>query len=397
MFSNNTTVYNEELEDIYEFKFSVYEGTASKILSCVFIGILIIICVIGNATICIAFYYYKRLRVTTNYFMVSLAISDLLIGFIAMPIWLASEATGFAYLPNKNMQNLAIFTQLVDITVCVSSIINLTAISIDRLFGVVTPLKHKYIMTKKKVHCFLFIVWVYSLVIALTKLIKNFQYSIFLLVCGFGLPLSVILIDYFVIYITVRKNSKKQFVNQEWTVARSILVVILVFVMCWLPFLLVKILYEYCMECTWFEALENVEHIVSAVTWLKYSNSCFNPFIYGFLNFSFRNAVVSAIKRQFSQRGRMSFKDATSYVTTLSSHRPSVQTKLLEDRNRGKNVKLSEEGSEDTQEIIISGSSYTVYQRDAMPEQLDSSLNQLTRKNSKEINCLLSDAKESAI
>lgn len=397
MFSNNTTVYNEELEDIYEFKFSVYEGTASKILSCVFIGILIIICVIGNATICIAFYYYKRLRVTTNYFMVSLAISDLLIGFIAMPIWLASEATGFAYLPNENMQNLAIFTELVDITVCVSSIINLTVISIDRLFGVVTPLKHKYIMTKKKVHCCLFIVWVYSLVIALTKLIKNFQYSIFLLVCGFGLPLSVILIDYFVIYITVRKNSKKQFVNQEWTVARSIFVVILVFVMCWLPFLLVKILYEYCMECTWFEALENVEHIVSAVTWLKYSNSCFNPFIYGFLNFSFRNAVASAIKRQFSQRGRMSFKDATSYVTTLSSHRPSVQTKLLEDRNRGKNVKLSEEGSEDTQEIIISGSSYTVYQRDAMPEQLDSSLNQLTRKNSKEINCLLSDAKESAI
>ena len=49
--------------------------------------ILSLLTLFGNTLVIVAFYKYRPLRTRTNYFIVSLSISDILVALISMPVW----------------------------------------------------------------------------------------------------------------------------------------------------------------------------------------------------------------------------------------------------------------------------------------------------------------------
>ena len=53
-----------------------------------------LITIIGNSLVCIAFLKYQKVRTTTNCFLFSLALSDLVVGYLLIPLWIAYIATG---------------------------------------------------------------------------------------------------------------------------------------------------------------------------------------------------------------------------------------------------------------------------------------------------------------
>lgn len=57
-------------------------------------GILLIILIIcGNLLVCLSVYREKALKTTTNYFIVSLAVADLLLAVLVLPLFVYAEVS----------------------------------------------------------------------------------------------------------------------------------------------------------------------------------------------------------------------------------------------------------------------------------------------------------------
>ena len=61
---------------------------ARVVVSLFFLLIISVFAIFGNILVCAAFAKNKSLRILTNYYVVSLAVSDILVGAINVPIWM---------------------------------------------------------------------------------------------------------------------------------------------------------------------------------------------------------------------------------------------------------------------------------------------------------------------
>ncbi|XP_015585444.1 putative tyramine receptor 2 isoform X2 [Cephus cinctus] len=72
--------------------------------------------------------------------------------------------------------------------------------------------------------------------------------------------------------------------SKERRAARTLGVIMGVFVVCWLPFFLMYVIVPFCPECC------PSERVVYFITWLGYVNSALNPLIYTIFNLDYRRA-----------------------------------------------------------------------------------------------------------
>ena len=67
---------------------------ATIVASATFNTLVMLLTIIGNILVCFSVYYFPRLRRPTNYLIVSLAISDLLVGSLSLPFRIAQTVNG---------------------------------------------------------------------------------------------------------------------------------------------------------------------------------------------------------------------------------------------------------------------------------------------------------------
>lgn len=72
--------------------------------------------------------------------------------------------------------------------------------------------------------------------------------------------------------------------SKERRAARTLGIIMGVFVVCWLPFFLMYVIIPFCASCCPSDRLKNF------ITWLGYINSVLNPIIYTIFNLDFRKA-----------------------------------------------------------------------------------------------------------
>lgn len=108
------------------------------------------VAIVGNAMVIIVFHRERRLRRRTNYYIVSLALADLLVGLLGIP---------FAILASIGLPtNLysCLFTVSLLIVLCTISIFCLVAVSIDRYWAILYPLAYsRNIRTKTVIRKYL--------------------------------------------------------------------------------------------------------------------------------------------------------------------------------------------------------------------------------------------------
>lgn len=264
-------------------------------------------CLIGlmgsssNSIVLLAIYKERKLRTITNCFVGSLAASDVLVGLIVPPITILTEVG----LP-RNFTGCVVLNSLVVLLTNVS-VLNLLSVALERFLAIRNPFLYHRWLTNERAMVLVAVSWVGAMFIGLLPLLgwnaggKDFvrctfngiislEYMVYFVffVCTIP-PLIVMCLIYFYIFTVVRKTKqailklmisqgKNKINNSLKTNSRGdlgILLVIALFVLCWMPFHIVN-----CFRLFGHYRIPNeVYKLCSA---LSHLNSAVNPFLFAF-------------------------------------------------------------------------------------------------------------------
>ena len=265
-----------------------------NILAAILGSLLIISTLIGNSLVCINFYLFKELRTVCHYFVISLSAADILVALVAMPFWCALQVTSNQWLFS---QELRIFWNCMDILCGSASIMNLAAVSIDRHAAITDPFSYQNVMTSVRAIGMIVFVWLYSLLVSGLRLASwptKSSYMLFIALSSFFLPLFIMIVMYVKIYFVARKQAhllrRGRSYAKDVKAAKTIALLIGLFVICWGPFFAIILCFAYDQSCPVPSSLFNV------IKWMEYTSSCLNPIIYTFLDRSYRRAFRKLCK-----------------------------------------------------------------------------------------------------
>ena len=250
----------------------------------------IVVIVTGNVLTIVIFTTTQRLRSRQYALIVSLAVADLLIGLVSIPVHITFAETSMKYDP---LFSLVYFMQ--DMFFGTASLFGLAALSIERLHATYFPFKHlsmsnvSYVLGIAVVWSLAFGVGIASYVIAINPI----TYMIFkVIVVTF--PLIIIITAYLLIYLNVRccstQNShqgtgQNDRANKKLTITLAI--VTTVSVIAWTPYQLVII----------YSALASNRPLTfwlirSAFKVLHFGNSWANFFVYALRMREFKAELI---------------------------------------------------------------------------------------------------------
>ncbi|XP_054257694.1 5-hydroxytryptamine receptor 1 isoform X1 [Macrosteles quadrilineatus] len=181
------------------------------VLSCV-----IIVTIIGNILVCVAVCLVRKLRRPCNYLLVSLAVSDLCVAILVMPMALLYEILGrWSFGPIV----CDVWVSF-DVLSCTASILNLCMISVDRYYAITKPLEYGVKRTPRRMIACVTLVWLAAACISLPPLLilgnryeggehclvcQDFGYQIYATLLSFYIPLAVMIFVYYKIFRAARK------------------------------------------------------------------------------------------------------------------------------------------------------------------------------------------------
>ncbi|WKY11840.1 hypothetical protein Q1695_003425 [Nippostrongylus brasiliensis] len=119
----------------------------SRLVAIIAVGtVFAIVTFVGNLMVMVSFKIDKQLQTISNYFLFSLAVADIAIGMISIPLWTyytAMQTWGIGY-------TMCQFWLCVDYLMSNASVLNLLLISFDRYFSVTRPLSYRPRRTTRK-------------------------------------------------------------------------------------------------------------------------------------------------------------------------------------------------------------------------------------------------------
>nr|XP_027194363.1 myb-like protein AA [Dermatophagoides pteronyssinus] len=114
--------------------------------------------ILGNVLVMVAFKIDRQLQTISNYFLLSLAVADFLIGFISMPlslIYIVVDGWPLGY-------SICDIWLAIDYLNSNASVLNLLLISFDRYFSVTRPLTYRAKRTTRRACIFIAFAWIVS-------------------------------------------------------------------------------------------------------------------------------------------------------------------------------------------------------------------------------------------
>ncbi|XP_062333100.1 D(1) dopamine receptor [Osmerus eperlanus] len=147
------------------------DASSSRVLTGCFLSLLILTTLLGNTLVCVAVTKFRHLRSkVTNFFVISLAVSDLLVAILVMPWKAVAEIVGFWPFGSFCDTWVAF-----DIMCSTASILNLCVISVDRYWAISSPFRYERKMTPRVAFVMISVAWTLSVLISFIPVQLNWH------------------------------------------------------------------------------------------------------------------------------------------------------------------------------------------------------------------------------
>lgn len=159
---NYTTEYNYECESGYLTPNNTMSSSYFHALVYSMYCPILVIAVLGNGAVCFIVSSTPRMQTVTNFFIVNLAVGDLLMAVFCVPFTFMPMFILYYWPFGTVLCPVVNYSQAVSVFV---SAYTLVAISIDRYMAIMWPLKPR--LSKRYAAAIIFFVWLFALITAL--------------------------------------------------------------------------------------------------------------------------------------------------------------------------------------------------------------------------------------
>ena len=278
----------------------------------------------------------NKMRSPFNWFILNLAIADLLVGMLVEPFSVVVHLREALRFPLK----YHVFLQPIYFTACTASVFSLGMLTIDRHIAITSPLHYRATLSNKRALMSSILIWIIS--IALPFLQRKIGFLWYFFVFGN----ASVLVTFFVLvfaFVRVHRTLRAQIreleemqesnvenrgrnnaLKNEEKITRAFMVMLIVFCVCYTPSLLMIYLMNFCTSCScqaihWFRDLSFVFVVL---------NSCMNPFIYALRLPNFKESLQMLCGAR-PQTSGMRYEATTTSRMTSSNISLSVMSSSL--------------------------------------------------------------------
>ena len=326
-------------------------STGEQVVIGTILASIVLVAISGNLLVCIAVLTDHRLKQNTNFFLVSLAVADMLVSVVVMTFAIVNDVHG-TWLFGAAYCRIWISA---DVMCSTASILNLCVISVDRYMHIKDPLHYETWMTTTRIAMLIGAVWGISVFISfppihlgwhesldghsnseLCILELNPVYAVVSSSISFYIPCIIMIFLYVHLYACARRqaqaisrtqgairspsrNRVAKYAKRDYKAAVTLGVIMGTFLVCWVPFFVINPIASLCHRCT-----SRLVYLI--VTWLGYFNSCLNPIIYSLFNREFQRAFrrILCPRRLLGSRNRTLSSSFYSASSRASSYNASL-------------------------------------------------------------------------
>ncbi|XP_042333693.1 5-hydroxytryptamine receptor 2C isoform X2 [Sceloporus undulatus] len=369
--------------------------------------IIILLTIGGNILVIMAVSLEKKLQNATNYFLMSLAVADMLVGILVMPV--------------------SLITILYDVLFSTASIMHLCAISLDRYVAIRNPIEHSRFNSRTKAMMKIAAVWTISIGISLPIPVIGLQDDSRVFVNGscvlndenfvligsfvaFFIPLVIMVFAYCLTIQVLQKQAsvflygetpkqrrssmnclKKenntenlsmlqnheaashlnsptnkegvlfrkgtmQSINNERRASKVLGIVFFLFLVMWCPFFITNIMSVLCKEAC-DEAL--LGELLDVFVWVGYICSGVNPLVYTLFNKIYRRAFSNYIRCRYDSGKKSAQRhNQCANVSTTALYGKDLHLNSYRNGNELNSMELDE--TEDALEMHVGTSELSI-------------------------------------